>query len=281
MASSVALRRLGRELRGFRERTGRTQADVGAAIGRNQATLANWEVGKTRLSSPDLVALSLELKLEASEIDLLKRLHEESVKTNDWSGFNLSESVRPFVTMEAEASEISTFQQVLVPGLLQTEAYIRALLVAVIENASSAEIDSLVRLRMKRQQKLEDPRFHLHAIISELALMAQVGEPDEFTYQLETLTNHAQRANVTVQIVPASKSAHPGTQGSFSILRFEETAPLAYFDTPLDGNVVTNHRSTEFLAATFERLCEFALSPEKSVPVLRKALQGRKKGRSQ
>jgi transcriptional regulator with XRE-family HTH domain len=253
--------------------------DLGAAIGRNQATLTNWEQGRTRLSAPDLAALSRELGLNSTEESQLIQLREESLRPNDWAGFNLSESLRPFVVMEDEASEISTFQQVLVPGLLQTEDYVRALLVAASSDLTATDIELRVRSRIRRQRKLEDPHFHLHAVIAEPVLMAQVGEPAEFAHQLETLIEHAQRKNVVLQVVPASKGAHPGADGSFSLLGFNDgnSSPLAYFDTPLGGNMVTNSRDVDLLATTLELVCEFAETPEKSLKIVEKALRGNRK----
>lgn len=282
VASSVPLQRLGHELRRCRKNAGRTQQSLGAAIGRNQATITNWELGRTQLAEADLSAIAKELELTAEETARLQRLREESNESNDaWTGFGLGESLRPFVVMEEEAAKISTFQLVLVPGLLQTEDYIRALLLVASENTSRAHIERRVSSRLKRQRKLDDTNFQLHAVIAEPVLMAQVGEPDAFVAQLETLIMHAQRKNVVLQVVPASKGAHPGADGSFSLLTFDDetSPPLAYFDTPLSGTMVTNQRDVDFLTARFERICQYAKSPEDSLKIIERVLRSKRKGR--
>src|SRR5215217_9654760 len=105
--SSAPLRRLGAELRKLRGT--RTQSAVGASIGRNQASLANWEQGRTKISEVDLDALLGALNAPSGAIQALKGLHKEAERgVSQWATYNLPEWLRPYVNFEEEASEVST-----------------------------------------------------------------------------------------------------------------------------------------------------------------------------
>lgn len=125
--SSAPLRRFGAELRRLREAAGRTQTDVGSAIGRTHATLVNWESGKTKISKSDLACLLAELGAAASVRTGLEQLREESRQgSSQWATYGLPEWLRPLVSFEEDATALNSFEPVLVPGLLQTEEYARA-----------------------------------------------------------------------------------------------------------------------------------------------------------
>lgn len=125
--SSAPLRRLGAELRRLREATGRTQGDVGAAIGRTHTTLVNWERGKTKISKSDLVCLLAELRAPVDVRKGLEQLRDESGRgAGQWVVYGLPDWLRPLVSFEEDAVAITAFEPVVVPGLLQIEEYARA-----------------------------------------------------------------------------------------------------------------------------------------------------------
>ncbi|MDQ2709576.1 MAG: helix-turn-helix transcriptional regulator, partial [Actinomycetota bacterium] len=125
--SSAPLRRLGAELRRLRVAAGRTQTEVGTAIGRTHATMVNWELGKTKISKPDLVSLLAELRAPLDVRKELEQLREEAGQgAGQWAVYGLPDRFRPFVSFEEDAVAEASFQPVIVPGLLQTEEYARA-----------------------------------------------------------------------------------------------------------------------------------------------------------
>jgi transcriptional regulator with XRE-family HTH domain len=118
--SSAPLRRLGAELRRLRDAAGRTQTDVGAAIGRTHAILVNWECGKTKISKSDLVCLLAKLRTPLDVRKALGQLREECGQaTSQWTVYGLPNWLRPFVSFEEDAVAEASFQPVIIDGLLQ------------------------------------------------------------------------------------------------------------------------------------------------------------------
>jgi hypothetical protein len=127
------------------------------------------------------------------------------------------------VDLEAAASLIRTYEGQLVPGLLQTEDYMRAVIAGSQLDEQAEEGERRVALRMARQTLLtrrDAPR--LWAVIDEAALRRPVGSPEVMRGQLERLIDATKLANVVLQILPFVAGAHPGMVGAFSILRFAD-----------------------------------------------------------
>ena len=129
---------------------------------------------------------------------------------------------RTYVDLESAATLIRTYEGQFVPGLLQTDDYMRA----VIHDASlesSEEVGRRVRLRMARQTLLtreHPPR--LWAVVDEAALRRPVGGREVMRGQLERLLDATKLPNVTLQILPFAAGAHSAMVGAFSILRFAD-----------------------------------------------------------
>jgi transcriptional regulator with XRE-family HTH domain len=272
--SSAALRRLGAELRRLREAAGRTQTDVGQAIGRTHTTLVNWEGGKTKISKSDLAYLLAELRAPAEVRRGLEQLRDEAGRGGgQWAVYGLPGWLRPLVSFEEDAVKVSTFQPLVIPGLLQTEAYARATHLAAPHLVSPEDVDRWAAARMKRQQRLTgDKPLQLHAVIAEAALWTQVGSTAEMVEQLEKLLASADQRNVTVQVLPATSGAQAGVAGNFTILEFEQRTvdpPLAYFDGPLGGYLVDDEGDVAALEAWFRDLATAAVSETEAVELIR------------
>lgn len=272
--SSARLRRLGAELRRLREATGRTQSDVGAAIDRTHTTLVNWERGKTRISKSDLVCLLTELRAPAEVRKGLEQLHEESKRngTSEWAVYALPEWLRPLVSFEEDATVITTFEPTLVPGLLQTEDYARAIHTTGRRKVAAEYVEKWVAARMERQHRISSPEpTPLHAVISEAVLRLEVGGPEVFTGQVEHLLKAAHEDNVTVQVLPATKDGYAGVATNFAVLHFADALidpPLGYFDGPLGGYMVSDEGDVATLINMFDDARKTALSEADSVEML-------------
>ncbi|MFD9894738.1 Scr1 family TA system antitoxin-like transcriptional regulator [Amycolatopsis sp. NPDC059027] len=277
MASSGALRRFGGELKRFREEAGYKQTELGAAVNRSQATINSWEQGRTKPSLNDLDVLVTVLELSPKEIAHLKKLRADAAGASPWATYGIGESLRPFVSLEDEATRVTTCQQVLMPGLLQVADYVRALHAGF----PPVEIETQVKVRLRRQRRLSgfNP-LKLHAVIAESVLEQDVGGPNVSLRQLDSLVTLAQRENITLQVVPKSRIAHLALAGSFAMLHFADSKidpPVAFFDTPLGGNMATSQRDVEFLAGRFIDVADMAATPEETFKFLEKALSRFKK----
>ncbi len=277
-AASAPLRRLGAELRRLREAQGRTQGDVGAAIGRTHATLVNWEHGKTKISKSDLACLLAELGAPADLVTSLENLRAEVGRSGGpWAVYRLPERLKPLVSFEQDAVKIMSFEPILIPGLLQTEDYARAIHLAGHRVVTAEQVQRWVGARMQRQRRLfEAGTFILHAVVGEAALRLLVGGARTMSRQIERLVTLADNPNVTVQVLPTSNDGGVGVASNFTILHFansETDPPLGYFDGPLGGTMVSEARDVTSLMGMFDDLCAAALSEDESVDLLRTVLR--------
>jgi hypothetical protein len=125
------------------------------------------------------------------------------------------------VDLESAAAVIRIYEGQLVPGLLQTEEYTRAVIHGAQLDGSAEEVERRVALRMARQRLLEPAHApRLWAVVDEAALRRPVGGPKVMQAQIEWLIEASRLPSVTVQILPFNAGAHPAMVGGFSILRF-------------------------------------------------------------
>ncbi|RCW39806.1 helix-turn-helix protein [Halopolyspora algeriensis] len=272
-SSSAQLRRLGAELRRLRELSERTQTDVGMAIGRTHATLVNWERGKTKISKSDLACLLAELRAPAEVRKGLEQLRSETGRRHgQWSVFGLADWLRPLVSFEEDAVAISAFEPVVVPGLLQTREYARAIHVAGPYTTAPDDVDRWVEARMQRQLRLTDPLpLRFHAVVSESALRSAVGGPKIMCDQLRHLAEVAAAENITLQVLPASVGAHPGMASNLTVLHFadpETDPPLGYFDGPLGGYMIDDEGDVASMVNIFEDVRALALDEAASARLI-------------
>jgi hypothetical protein len=137
---------------------------------------------------------------------------------------------------EASASVIRQYEPLLVPGLLQTEEYLRAV-VADARLQEGLQLERMVRTRLHRHEALTraDPA-EMFFIIDEAVLRRQVGSGDTMPRQLEHLTELGSRRNISIQVIPFARGAYTGLLGPFVLLDLDTDARLLYLegrDAPL------------------------------------------------
>ncbi|MCO6010702.1 helix-turn-helix domain-containing protein [Actinoallomurus purpureus] len=175
-----------------------------------------------------------------------------------------------YVEFEAEASKISTYELAMIPGLLQTPQYARAIQHGWITK-DDEEIENLVRLRMERQKILTDtnpPR--LWAIIDENALTRFFGSYEAKVEQLQRLIETERMDHVAVQVLPMDAAPHPGLHGSFVILDYENDPSLVYREARPGSSYVEGAAEVEERRTIFQQLSETALGPDESIAWLRR-----------
>jgi transcriptional regulator with XRE-family HTH domain len=282
--SSAPLRRLGAELRRLREETGRTQADVGEAIGRTNATLVNWEHGKTKISKSDLVCLLAELRVPATVRKGLEQLRLDSgPRTSQWAVYGLPDWLRPLLSFEEDAVTVTTFQPVIIPGLLQTEDYARATHLSGRYRVRPDVLDKWVAARMQRQNGLTGRNaLKLQAIVTEAALRLEVGSPAVMAAQLERLLTAGRSRNITIQVSPNVGGGYEGIASNATVLHFADAKadpPLGYFDGPLGGYLISDEGDVATMIKTLDDLRQAALRPAESTELIGTILEEyRKRG---
>lgn len=171
---------------------------------------------------------------------------------------------------EAQARRLRSFEPLVVPGLLQTEAYARAIL-STRMGATREELDEAVAGRLERQRILD--RKHppeLWVILDEAVLRRPVGGPDVTQDQLVRLVEAGQRPNIAIQVIPFGAGAHEGLRGgAFVVADFDTAAaPIAYQDAASSGQIIEDAAEVDTLAVTWDTLRLDALPRTASISLI-------------
>jgi transcriptional regulator with XRE-family HTH domain len=178
-----------------------------------------------------------------------------------------------YIGLEEAAIQIRGYEVQLVPGLLQTEDYARA--VTLLEYSNPKEINRRVSLRMTRQAILSRPKpTSLSVVLDEAALRRPLGGPSVMRAQLRHLIEMSQRPNVTIQVVPFKIGGHPAVAGPFSVLQFAEKdlSDVVYLEQLASSQYLDKQDTIDKYLAVMERLCIEAATPADSAERLQAML---------
>ncbi|MFI5862378.1 Scr1 family TA system antitoxin-like transcriptional regulator [Streptomyces sp. NPDC051546] len=177
-----------------------------------------------------------------------------------------------YAEMEAKAAYISTFQAQLIYGLLQTEAYARAVLGVRHERG----LDAQVAARMERQRILEREQPPLMwVVLSEATLHQEVGGREVMREQLAHLLGLRDREWVRVQVLPFEAGAHAGLPGTFNLLRFEDDPDIVYTEDFVQCHMTANPAALREGSLRYDHLQAAALSVEKSAELIARVMEER------
>jgi hypothetical protein len=188
-------------------------------------------------------------------------------------------SFSAYLGLEAAASALHTYQNEYIPGLLQTEAYVRVMHHHVHQGWPQEDIDREVAVRMSRQKALhrEGAPLKFAAIINEGVLYRQVGGPGVMREQLEHICQSmSSLPNVRVQVIPFKAGVHPAMDGPFTVMQFKERQglkPIIYLENLAGALVVRTPPDVEHYQEAFTDLQATALSPVDSLHMIKAALK--------
>lgn len=217
---------LGRQLEELRTRAGLTFEQAGEAIGVSHSTIRRLEAAKVaRLRLPDVEKLLQVYGVrDQQEIDTFLKSVREANKRGWWHTYRdvLPDWFAAYLSLEQAALHIRAYEAEFVHGLLQTEAYARALLSAGDPHASAEDTDRRVALRMRRQELLTRPRPpRVWIVMDETVLRWPVGGSQVMREQVDHLIELNRLPHVTLQIMPFGNGPHPAMRaGAFHLFRF-------------------------------------------------------------
>jgi transcriptional regulator with XRE-family HTH domain len=225
-AASPTVRRrlLAAELRRLRDRAGLTGDDVAARIGWSTSKLSRYELARGGLQPAEVRRLLDLYGVDDARKERLLSLAREAAGKGWWDeyGDTFSPEYVALIGLEAEATEEWAWHLDVVPGLLQSESYIRATAEQIpkFEPTLPSKIDRAISVRLRRQQRLyDDQPLTYTAVLDEAVLRREVGSASVMQDQLAHLLRLADRPNVSVQVIPLQ-----GRDGivinSFDLLRF-------------------------------------------------------------
>jgi transcriptional regulator with XRE-family HTH domain len=230
---TVRSRELGEGLRRAMQDAGLTGKDVARLLDLSPSWVSRLISGKRNITAVQASAFLAVCRAPSAERERLLALCDQQ-HTQGWfqqHGSRLPLQLVTLIDHENIAVAISEFESIVVPGLLQTGEYTRALLTEA-GRVPAEEIDDRVAARLARQSLFSrsDPAaftFYLH----EFVLRLPVGGPAVMRDQLEHLERMSRRSYLTLQVVPATLGAHAATAGAFRLMEFAEFKPVVYLES--------------------------------------------------
>jgi transcriptional regulator with XRE-family HTH domain len=267
---TIRRRRLGVELRRHREAAGVTIDVVADRIGCSTSKVSRIETGHTGASPSDVQdMLDIYGVGDAIKAELAQIAREARLK-GWWHPYS-TVLTGAYVGLEAAARAVRTYEQQVIPGLLQSEEYAIAMIRAARLGDSAEEIEQRVRVRMERQSLLttDDP-IDLWAVLDEAVVSRPVGGHAVMIDQLNQLIEAARLPNVTLQILPFEAGAHAGMDGTFAILEFEEEqdADVVFTENATGGLFLEKIEELRKYTTIFETVRATALPPEESIEMI-------------
>jgi transcriptional regulator with XRE-family HTH domain len=267
---TVRLRRLAAELTRRRRESGYSREEVARRLGVATSTVYRIESGHSRPQGRTMRDLLDLYDIGGSEREALLTLARDAGRRGWWHAYG-DVLPGPYVGLEAEAASVRNYEPLLVPGLLETEAYARAVVGAALVK-DPAEIERRIAARMERQRRLTGPdALELWVVLDEAALWRPVGGPPVMAEQLRRLQDVAVLPNVTVQVLPFDTGAYLGMGNPLAILAFPdpEDSEVVFLENMGGELYLESAEQVHAYVQVFDHLRAAALGPECSLEKIR------------
>jgi transcriptional regulator with XRE-family HTH domain len=262
---------LGKVLRRIREERKLTVAEVARRLHISQPALSRIEGGRNAILTRHVYHLCEVYGIEGREADSLIRHAEESNQTGWWESYGdvLHNWFEIYAMLEADASEIWTYESEFIPGLTQTADYARAVTRAARPDWPDEVVNRTVDLRLSRQNQLNEQG--ISAVVNEAVVRRTVGGRGVMRSQLEHLVELITSRTIDLRVLAFDVGAHPAMNGAFAMLRFPDT------DEDMDLVYTENERGATYLerpedlvrySDVFERVRDLALPTAESADLL-------------
>ncbi|MFI9008882.1 helix-turn-helix domain-containing protein [Actinosynnema sp. NPDC053489] len=268
---------IGNELRDHRDRARKKGTEAAKVLGCTSGKISQIEGGMYRQRPNEVAMLLAFYGADRADIDRLVALAGQDDESTWWGAWTdvVPDWFQTFVGLERLAATEFTYEPIVLPALLQTEAYATAV------TTSSRRVrpdhgDRVVHFRMERQRRLfaEENPLALHAIIEESALHRQVGDAGVMKGQLEHLLDVGERSNVDIQVIPMSVGVHSATTGSFVLLGFEKFRDVVYVEVQEGALNVQDPAQVRAYSMSAENLRAVALDQRESASLITSLLKG-------
>jgi transcriptional regulator with XRE-family HTH domain len=267
---TVRERRLARALRHLREQAGLTIEEIAEKLEMSASTVSRMETAQVGVRPRDLKFLLDMYEVSEAERDQLLQIARERRQQRWWREYADLPSIL-FAGLEEDASAIWQYSTQLIPGLLQTEAYARAVLQAIRLDAKPGDVERRLELRIHRQELLTSehaPEYWV--VLDEAVVLRQVGGPAVMADQLGELIEAARRPNVTLQVLPFTSGEHAGMDGEFTVFHYLESADpdVVYIENTGSDLYLEAPEVTRRYGKIFDHLRAAAQNPAESIRTL-------------
>jgi len=266
-------RRLGAELRRLREAAGLTIDRVAEELECSPSKVSRIETGQVSATPRDVRDMLGLYGVDDARLEAMVQVAREARQRGWWQKFvDVPDGVPAYVGLETAATSIDVYMALLVPALLQTPDYARAVIAAVRPDLPRSEIDRRVELRLRRQDLLGQERPpRMRVLLDDTVLRRPVGGPAVMAAQRRRLLADAGRPAVTIQVLEAGAGAHAGMDGPFTIFGFPAPAErdVVALDSAADALYLEGPEDVARYRRVFELLLPAARSPEDSAAIIR------------
>ncbi|MCY0936745.1 helix-turn-helix domain-containing protein [Streptomyces sp. H34-S4] len=241
-----------------------TQKQLGELVRLDAETIASIEQGRRALMPNVAELMDRHLGLPGL-LTVAAHGMPERDPTPAWSD--------EYMELESRAVAFSWYEVVVLPGLLQTEDYMRALFRGRVPAFVQEEIDTLTSRRLARAELLHRKRPpSLSCVVSEGALRDRIGGNSVYAEQVRHLMACMELPHVTVQVLPLGQTSHPGVSGSFVMLETPEHEHLAYIESQRSSQRIANPADISILTLRYAMLRTQALNAEDTASFLDRLL---------
>jgi transcriptional regulator with XRE-family HTH domain len=266
-------RRLGAELRRLREEAGLTIDRVAEVLECSPSKVSRIETGQVSATPRDVRDMLGLYRVDDERLEAMVQVAREARQRGWWQKFvDVPDGVPAYVGLEAAATSIDVYMSLIVPALLQTPDYARAVIAAVRPDLPASELDRRVELRLRRQELLDQERPPVIRVLLDDALLRRpVGGPRVMAAQRRRLLADAGRPAITIQVLEVAAGAHAGMDGPFTIFGFQAPAErdVVALDSAADALYLEGPEDVARYRRVFELLLPAARSPGDSAAIIR------------
>ncbi|MFI2911590.1 helix-turn-helix domain-containing protein [Streptomyces sp. PDY-4] len=255
----------GAELKRRREDAGFTQVELGTRVFVSGGYIGQFEQA---IRKPQLdVAQRIDSALQTDGI--FERMWRKLIKDQPYT-----EYFAHAAELERLATEICEYAPAVVPGLLQTREYARAMFLAGNPLAADEYIEELLKGRMERTRVLKDGTRPVYwVVLHETALRVPVGGPAVMAHQLDHIAAMMRQRSVLLQVLPFSAGAHPAMGKMMWLMEFEDAPPTVYTEGVFSGSLLDEPALVKRIRASYDHIRAAALSWEASLPLIESAAE--------
>jgi transcriptional regulator with XRE-family HTH domain len=219
--------------------------------------ISSWESGRRVPKIEELATILGALRVEPGERARLLNLARTATEPNWLEQY--APAIAAFAEYEQSATAMAQWAPSLMPGLLQTPAYIRALFATTPH--PKTEVEKQVMLRLARREVLRDQHaLPYQALLGEAVLRQNIGDRRVMIEQLRHLQTASRARNVSVRVLPERSGYHPGLYGPFVIFDFDDLPPIVYLELYRGNGYVYNRDHVADYRTAMESLSALALS---------------------
>ncbi|GHB01522.1 transcriptional regulator [Streptomyces thermoviolaceus subsp. thermoviolaceus] len=255
--AGAVVRAVARQLKLWREAAGLTQSEFGAAIGYGEELVSSVERGR-RIPRPEYLDAADKVLGANGKIAAMKQ---------DLAEVRYPKKVRDVRRLEIEAVQICSYNNSIVDGLLQTEAYARAVFGSRRPPYTEEGLERQLAARLARQEILTGARAKplFSFVLCEATLRRSIGGRMVMRAQLERLLEVAQLPNVDLQVLPLDSEENSGLSGPFRLLKLKDGSTVGLSEAPLISRVLCDPKETTVLDVRYGIIRAQALTPRESV----------------